>query len=323
MLLFSKKKAFLRLTDLLTPLLEPASALRGVGPALASLLTRLTGGTRVLDLLFHLPESFVDRRHRSTINEALPGQVATLEVEVVRHDKPATNRQPWRVVVRDETAVAELVFFKPARAQALAVGSRILVSGRLDRFGERLTMPHPDHIAPADRPELIPPLEPVWPLTAGLFPSQLRGALTQCLARIPELPEWHEARLLKREGWPGFGEALCALHAPREHPGPAVRARLAYDELLAHQIAISWMRSRERARPGRALVGDGLLREAALARFGHRLTGSQVRRWARSMRTWPHPRGCCGCCRAMWGPARRWWRRWRCCAPWRPGRRRR
>ncbi len=264
------------MTDLLSPLLEPASALRGVGPALATLLAKLTGGTRVLDLLFHLPESFVDRRHRPTIKAALPGQVATLEVEVVRHDKPATNRQPWRVIVKDGTAFAELVFFKPARAQALTVGSRLLVSGRLDSFGDRLTMPHPDHIAPADRPELIPPLEPVWPLTAGLFPSQLRGALTQCLARIPALPEWHEPTLLKRERWPAFAEALCALHTPREHPGPEVRARLAYDELLAHQIAISWMRNRERARPGRPLAGDGRLRQAAIGRFGHSLTGSQT-----------------------------------------------
>ncbi len=262
--------------DLLSPLLEPVTTLRGIGPALASLLARVTGGTRVLDLLFHLPESFVDRRARPTIKGATPGQVATLEVEVVRHEQPATARQPWRVVVTDGSGFAELVFFKPARAQALLAGSKLIVSGRLDSFGDRLTMPHPDHIAPAGRPELIPAIEPVWPLTAGLFPSQLRAALTQCLALVPVLPEWHEPTLLKRERWPGFAQALCALHTPREQPGPEVRARLAYDELLAHQVALSWMRSRERARPGRALTGDGHLRGQALARFGHELTASQT-----------------------------------------------
>ena len=262
--------------DPIAPLLVPQGTLRGVGPAVAALLARATGGTRVLDLLFHVPESFVDRRHRPTIKGALPGQVATLEVEVVRHEKPATTRQPWRVIVTDGTAFAELVFFKPARAQALVAGSRIIVSGKLDSFGDRLTIPHPDHIAPADRPEMIPALEPVWPLTAGLFPSQLRGALTQALSQIPALPEWHEPTLLKRERWPGFAEALYALHAPREHPPPEARIRLAYDELLAHQIAMSWMRNRERSRPGRALVGEGKLREAALVRFGHALTASQT-----------------------------------------------
>ncbi len=262
--------------DLLGPLQEPLTTLRGVGESVSSLLTRVTGGTRVLDLLFHLPESFVDRRHRPTLKAALPGQVATLEVEVVRHEAPAKPKQPWRVVVTDGTAFAELVFFKPARAQALAPGTKLLVSGKLDRFGDRLTMPHPDHLAPAEHPERIPALEPVWPLTAGLFPSQVRAAVTQALARIPPLPEWHEPTLMRRERWPGFAEALTALHLPAREPGPECRARLAYDELLAHQVAISWMRNRDRARPGRSLGGDGALREKALVRFGHPLTPSQA-----------------------------------------------
>jgi ATP-dependent DNA helicase RecG len=261
---------------LLGPLQEPLTTLRGVGESVSSLLTRVTGGTRVLDLLFHLPESFVDRRHRPTLKAALPGQVATLEVEVVRHEAPAKPKQPWRVVVTDGTAFAELVFFKPARAQALAPGTKLLVSGKLDRFGDRLTMPHPDHLAPAEHPERIPALEPVWPLTAGLFPSQVRAAVTQALARIPPLPEWHEPTLMRRERWPGFAEALTALHLPAREPGPECRARLAYDELLAHQVAISWMRNRDRARPGRSLGGDGALREKALVRFGHPLTPSQA-----------------------------------------------
>jgi ATP-dependent DNA helicase RecG len=256
--------------------MAPLSSLRGVGPAVQTLLMRVTGGTTVLDLLFHMPESFVDRRARPTIRGAQRGVVATLQVEVVRHEQPATSRQPWRVIVTDGTGFAELVFFKPARAQALVAGQKILVSGKLESFNDRLTIPHPDHIVPADQPERIPALEPVWPLTAGLFPSQVRGAMTQALALIPDLPEWHDASLLKREGWPGFAEALRAVHAPREHPGAKPRARLAYDELLAHQIAIAWMRTRQRTRPGRAMGGTGALREAALARFGHAPTPSQV-----------------------------------------------
>jgi ATP-dependent DNA helicase RecG len=262
--------------DPIAPLLEPFTALRGVGGNVGALLARVTGGTRVLDLLFHLPESFVDRRARPTIKGAVPGQVATLAVEVVRHEQPANPRQPWRVIVTDGTAFAELVFFKPARAQALVAGAKLLVSGKLDRFADRLTIPHPDYIVPAEQAERIPALEPVWPLTAGLFPSHLRGALTQALARIPDLPEWHEPTLMRQKKWPGFAEALRALHAPRTQPGPENHARLAYDELLAHQVAMLWMRNRERARPGRALLGDGRLREQALARFGHRPTPSQL-----------------------------------------------
>ncbi len=262
--------------DPLAPLLAPVTSLRGIGPSLAEKLARLTGGTRVLDLLFHLPESFTDRRQRPTIRAALPGTTATLEVEVVRHEQPANPRQPWRVIVRDATGFAELVFFKPARAQALAAGSKLLVSGKLETFADRLTMPHPDHIVPAERPEALPAIEPMWPLTAGLYPSHLRGALIRALAAIPALPEWHDPALLRRETWPGFAEALRALHAPASPPGPQPRARLAYDELLAHQLAIAWLRKRERRRPGRSLAGDSRLRHQALTRFGHPLTSSQA-----------------------------------------------
>ncbi len=259
----------------IAPLLGPFAALRGIGPGLATKLTKLTGGTRLLDLVFHLPESFVDRRPRPTIRGARPGAIATLEVEVVRHQAPTTSRQPWRVIVTDGTGEAELVFFKPGRAQSYAPGMKLLVSGKIELFGERLTMAHPDHIVPADQPERMPALEPVWPLTAGLYPSQLRGALTQALAMIPDLPEWHEPTLMRREAWPGFAQALRDLHAPVTIPDAKPRARLAYDELLAHQVAVAWMRTRERTRPGRPLPGTGELRAEALRRFGHALTVSQ------------------------------------------------
>jgi ATP-dependent DNA helicase RecG len=249
--------------------------LRGIGPSLATKLTKVTGGTRILDLVFHLPESFVDRRPRPTIRAARPGAMATLEVEVIRHEAPATSRQPWRVIVTDGTGDVELVFFKPGRAQSYAPGMRLLVSGKIELFGERLTMAHPDHIVPADEPERMPALEPVWPLTAGLYPSQLRGALTQALAMIPDLPEWHEPTLMRREAWPGFAQALRDLHAPLTIPDARPRARLAYDELLAHQVAVAWMRTRERTRPGRSLHGTGELRAEAIRRFGHQLTASQ------------------------------------------------
>lgn len=257
--------------------MAPITVLRGVGPQTAALMARATGGTRVLDLLFHLPESFIDRRSRPLLREAAVGQVATFALEVVRHEAPQTSRQPWRVIVRDDSTFAELVFFKPARARALVAGARILVSGKLEVFNDRLTVTHPDYVVPADQPERIPDIEPVWPLTAGLFPWHLRGPLVQALALLPDLAEWHDPHLMRHEAWPSFSNALRALHCPRESPGPKPRARLAYDELLAHQIAIAWVRHRSRERPGRASPGTGALRSAALARFGHELTASQAR----------------------------------------------
>ena len=262
--------------DPLTPLFSPLTTLKGVGPTVGALIAKVAGGERVIDLLFHLPESYVDRRQRPTIARAAAGQIATLAVEVVRIEPPANARQPWRVVVTDGTASAELVFFRFNREKQMPAGAKLLVSGKVEVFAGRRVIAHPEHVVPADRPESMPAVEPVWPLTGGLWPRQVAGAMTQALARVPSLPEWHDPALLRRETWPSFIEALRAVQAPAEVPGPKSRERLAYDELLADQVALAVVRGRLRNRPGRALAGDGVLRGKALERFGFTLTPSQA-----------------------------------------------
>jgi ATP-dependent DNA helicase RecG len=259
--------------DPLVPLFAPLTSLRGVGEAVARLIARAAGGDRVVDLLFHLPESYLDRRARTTIREALPGRLATLEVQVVRIDPPATRRQPTKVVVSDGTGFAELVYFQRFPAARLPVGVRVMISGKFD---DRRQMVHPDHVVPADTQGQFPDVEPVWPLTAGLFGWHLRRPLARIVANLPELPEWHDPALLRREGWPSFNEALRTLQAPTTPPGPGPRRRLAYDELLAGQVALALVRRRVRARPGRPMQGDGRLRERTLCAFGQPLTPSQA-----------------------------------------------
>jgi len=269
--------------DSLSPLFAPLTTLRGVGPTVAALIAKVAGGGRIVDLLFHLPESYVDRRPRPTIATARPGVVATLDVEVVRYEEPANPRQPWRIVVKDATGVAELVFFRMSRAREMPPGAKLLVSGKLEAFNGRITMPHPDHVLPNTQASRLPAIEPIWPMTAGLWPRQLTQAMAQALTRIPNFPEWHDPALLRRERWPGFAEALRAIQAPDDMPrggepelNDPPRARLAYDELLAGQVALGVVRGRVRQRPGRRLAGDGSLRALALRRFGMPPTGSQV-----------------------------------------------
>jgi ATP-dependent DNA helicase RecG len=258
--------------DPLAPLFAPLTSLRGVGEAVAKLMARAIGGTRAIDLLFHLPETYIDRRERTTIKTALPGRIATLAVEILRIEPPGTSRQPTRVVVTDGTGFAELVYFRNFPAARLKPGTTVLVSGKFD---DRAQMVHPDHVAPETQPNGVPVVEPVWPLTAGLFAWHLRRPVAEILSLVPALPEWHDPALLKREKWTSFHETLTALQTPTEPPAPDLRRRLAYDELLAGQIALAIVRRRARDRPGRALLGDGHLRAKALAAFGHRPTAAQ------------------------------------------------
>ncbi len=263
--------------DRLAPVRAPLASLPGIGPRFAGLLARAAGGGAVLDLLFHLPESFIDRRKRALLREAIPGEIATFALEVISHEPPARSGQPFRVVVRDASGFGEIILFHAARLGQFPLGGTVIVSGKTELFNGRVTLPHPDHALPVAREAELPMIEPVWGLTAGLFPRVIARAMNGALTRLPGLPEWQEASILKSRGWPGFSEALHALHQPKSVPDDKPRRRLAYDELLARQLAFALVRTRRIRKAGRALTGDGHLRAAALAKFGHQPTEAQIK----------------------------------------------
>ena len=95
------------------------------------------------------------------------------------------------------------------------------------------------------------------------------------------MPEWIDARFLAQNAWPAFAEAIARLHAPATEaellPSAPARARLAYDELLANQLALAVIRARLKRRAGRPLAGTGKLRKAILAALPFTLTAAQKR----------------------------------------------
>ena len=274
----------------LTPLFASADVLKGVGPHVVTLLKkalRLPPGVthpRVIDLLWHLPTGVIDRRAEPTVAAAIPGTIATLKVRVLKHKAPprGNTKAPYKVSTEDETGRLDLVFFRAERTfieRQLPVGEERYVSGRVERYGETLQMAHPDYIvAPEARGEL-PLLEPVYPLTGGLSGKVLLKAGRQALERVPALAEWQEPAWLKQRGWPTFDTALRRLHRPDDaadvSAGSAPLQRLAYDELLANQLALAIVRESFKAQRGRPVKGDGRLRERIVAALPFRLTGSQ------------------------------------------------
>jgi ATP-dependent DNA helicase RecG len=274
----------------LTPLFASLQSLTGIGPRLTILLKKcltLPPGVtepRVLDLLWHLPTGVIDRRAEPNVAEAVPGSIATLKVRVLKHKAPprGNTRAPYKVVTEDDTGRLELVFFHAERKfieRQLPVGETRYVSGRVERYNDTLQMSHPDYIvAPQARDEL-PLLEPVYPLTAGLSGKVVQKATRQALERVRPTPEWQDAAWLKARGWPGFKEALQRLHRPTDAAdvatGGAPWQRLAYDELLAGQLALALVRQNFKARPGRSVKGDGRIRAKIADALPFALTASQ------------------------------------------------
>ncbi|MGD1876174.1 MAG: ATP-dependent DNA helicase RecG [Kiloniellaceae bacterium] len=268
--------------EILFPLFAPATSLSGVGPRFAKLFETLTGGPAVLDLCWHLPSGLIDRRYAPPLAEAIPGRIATLTVEVGEHRAPPTRRQPYRVQCHDATGTIELVFFHAHRdylMKALPPGQTRVISGKVEVFNDRLQMTHPDHIAVPAEAESLQTVEPVYPLTAGLTLKTVGKAVHTALQRVPVLPEWLDPPLKAREGWEDWHQALARAHAPQEEsdlsPLAPARRRLAYDELLANQLAIALVRDRQLKQRGRPLKGDGRLCDRVIAGLPFQLTGSQ------------------------------------------------
>lgn len=267
--------------EILFPLFQPVTSLKGVGPRVAANMERL-GVTRACDLLWLLPTGAVDRSYRPTLEDAEPGRIVTVEVEITEH-RPGHGRQPYRVIVSDGTASAALIFFHPRKdwlQKTYPLGGRRLISGKLEHYSDQIQMPHPDHAIDTSGGESLPESEPIYPLTAGLAAKTLRQAITQVLEIAPDLPEWQDIHFLKQRGLPGWHAAIAAVHAPgpgREGAVETARQRLAYDELLSNQLALSLVRRNMKQRGGRAIRGDGSLEDAVRAGLPYRLTGAQER----------------------------------------------
>jgi ATP-dependent DNA helicase RecG len=268
--------------EVLFPLFAGLETLDGVGPKIAKNFAGLAVETPK-DLVLTLPQGGIDRALKPSIRDvAIPG-TATVEVTIGRH-RPPSGRGPYRVEVDDAATRFELVFFH-ARGdylqKLLPTGARRVVSGRLELFDGVAQMAHPDHVLPPEEAGTLPAYEPVYPLTAGITQKTMFKAVQSALTRLPELPEWIDPELKRQKDWPDWHTALREAHAPE---GPEdisrsakARERLAFDELMAHQLTLALARQSRRRQKGFATKGDGRLRHKVLTSLPFSPTGAQLR----------------------------------------------
>ena len=267
----------------LFPVFASLETLEGIGPKTAKLLAQ-TGVEAPRDVLFSLPYAVVDRRRRDSIKGADIPSTLTVSVTVGAHRPPARRGAAYRVLVEDDQADFQLVFFH-ARDEylrrILPTGAKRVVSGKLELFDGMAQMVHPDHILPPEEAGDIPRFEPVYHLTQGVTQKTMFKAAQSALARLPKLAEWIDPAQKAKMKWPAWGEAMRAGHAPEGpddlRPDAPARARLAYDELMAHQLTLALARRRERKGRGIVSVGDGHLQAKVLKTLPYKPTNAQAR----------------------------------------------
>jgi ATP-dependent DNA helicase RecG len=267
---------------ILFPLFAEIRTLSGVGPKLEKLIQKVAG-PRLADLVFDLPVGVVDRSYRPKLAAAEPGRIATVEVTVLEHRPNRVKTQPYKVMVSDDTSLMELVFFR-AHADYLSgllpVGAKRILSGRIERFKDRLQMAHPDYVVAPEDIASFPLHEPIYPLTEGLTARPMAKAVRGALEKVPAMPEWQDSAFIKQRKWDGFGAALETAHSPAHdsdlQPTTPARQRLAYDELLANQLALLLIRANLRGGKGRTISGTGDLKAKVIAALPFVLTDPQL-----------------------------------------------
>jgi ATP-dependent DNA helicase RecG len=272
---------------LLNPLFAPVTSLAGVGPKQDKLLRYLLGRDetpRLLDLLLHLPSQVIDRRSRPKIRDAAPGTIVTLEVTVDRHrpPPPRNRRAPYLVYASDDTGDVVLTYFRNPPGfveKLLPVGAKRFVSGTLQFYEGMPQIVHPDRVVDEAAFAKLSGIDPVYPLTEGLALGALKRAIAKALAKLPELPEWISPEVLRRCHFPPIKEALNRVHQPVELtdilPDGPFWSRLAFDELLAGQLALALVRAQLRRPVGNRHAGDGHLRNKIIDALPYALTASQ------------------------------------------------
>ncbi len=249
--------------DILFPLFADISTISGIGPRSAELLDKAMG-RRIRDVVLTPPSGLVERKRLQSISSAVDGDMVILNVHVDTHKPGATRRLPYRVFVSDETEQLELTFFH-ARPdylrRMLPEGADVVISGKIEHFRGQPQMTHPDYMLPAKDADQIPKFETIYPLTSGLTQKMARKAVIGALATCPVLAEWLDPAMVAKYQWPNWLDALQHLHAPTSKieagEDTLHRSRLAYDELLARQLALALAREHTRRQHGRSFKVTG------------------------------------------------------------------
>ncbi|MCO7553129.1 ATP-dependent DNA helicase RecG [Metapseudomonas otitidis] len=268
----------------------PVTALKGVGEALAEKLARV-GLENLQDILFHLPLRYQDRTRVVPIGALRPGQDAVIEGQVTGADVVMGKRRSLLVRLHDGSGSLSLRFYHFSNAQrdGLKRGTQLRCYGEVRPGASGLEIYHPEYRAlNGDEP---PPVEqtltPIYPTTEGLTQQRLRNLSQLALARLGphSLPDWLPDELARDYRLGPLDEAIRYLHRPPPDADLKELAegrhwaqhRLAFEELLTHQLSLQRLREQQRAQAAPQLPPAKDLPRRYLANLGFQPTGAQQR----------------------------------------------
>ena len=271
---------------------RPVTGLRGVGPSLAATLARI-GLHTVQDLLFHLPLRYEDRTRVVPIGSLRPGDRAVIEGEVQLAEVVIRRRRALLCRLTDGSGFITLRFFhfSAAQQESLARGSRLRCFGEARLGPGGLEIVHPEYrkVVPGATPPADESLTPIYPTTEGVQQGRMRLLTGLALAQLTDggLRDWVAPDILDALHLPRLAAALRYVHRPPPDADldllntgrHAAQRRLAFEELLAHQISLRLLRQAADRDDAWPLPQRGDLVERCRALLPFQLTAAQVRAW--------------------------------------------
>lgn len=267
---------------------QSITVLKGVGPKLALKLERL-GLLTVQDALFHLPLRYQDRTRVMPLGGLLPGQSVVVKGNIEAADVAFRGRRNLICRISDGTGFLTLRFFHFSNAQKdnLKRGRCVRCYGEVRAGRDGPEMIHPEYqFEDEDENDVESQLTPVYPTTEGVHQLSIRKLVLQAVDLfLPRIEEYLPESLLKNLGFPDLQQALACVHQPGpeqdielleagRHPA---QQRLAFEELLAHNLSLQKLRQRLQKRSAAVMAGDSKLQTALLNLLPFRLTAAQQR----------------------------------------------
>lgn len=271
----------------LSKLFKNTLNLSRVGQKTAEALVRLNCH-RIIDLAFYLPIGIVETLVMPDLRTvASKTQVITniIITKIISKDNRFQNstKQNYRIEGINEYGELNLVFFNYYPYQLfnnLKVNQQYLVSGKIERYKQKIIIAHPNMVVEPERLVDIPKSELIYPLTYGISNRQLISIIATALEQLPNFIEWLPENLINQYNWLNFNKSLLFIQQAKSATEldllSTARSRLAFDELLAYQLALNIMRNKQNRLKTKIINLSGKLVERLINNLPFKLTKAQL-----------------------------------------------
>ena len=265
---------------ILYKLFSNLETIKGIGPKNAKLIERLCG-KYLLDLILHRPIAYIDRRNSPKIKDLSNNSIVTLILKVDGHTPSSNKRMPYKITCSDDTGQLNIVYFNlrgPYLKKMFPIGSKKVVSGKVEEFNGIFQMTHPQHIADESNLDSVKKIECVYPLTAGISSKIIQKSINSSLAIIDDLPEWIPNDYLQKNNWTSWKKSIYEMHNPnelKEDKEDIYLNRLVFDELLSQQLTVRLIKNKISKLKGNTIKPNGSLLEQLKSHLSFELTDDQ------------------------------------------------